>query len=285
VKKAVTVDWKSPEGVRRSMQPPTLAKPPAATPAGAARGSAASRAPGSPTKAPAPPKDPAPAADEPSATPDVPDAEEAARKPGEDGKAGAPADARLASRVLFPWPAGSAGYHVYEVPPRGAGAPAVPPPPAAQPYPRQLTPTPLAATTFTDRRVEYGSERCYEVRTIETVGSLSVESASSQPVCVTPVDVFAPAAPRSLGAVAGEGVISLIWEANTEPDLAGYIVLRAVAPGAPTEPITPAPIRETTFRDTTVTPGARYVYAVVAVDGADPPNASPPSNTVEETAR
>jgi hypothetical protein len=34
-----------------------------------------------------------------------------------------------------------------------------------------------------------------------------------------------------------------------------------------------------------VTPGTRYVYAVVAVDTADPPNASPPSDPVEETAR
>ena len=50
-------------------------------------------------------------------------------------------------------------------------------------------------------------------------------------------------------------------------------------------PITPTPIRETTYRDTTVTPGVRYVYAIVAVDRATPPNMSPQSTRVEETAR
>jgi fibronectin type 3 domain-containing protein len=45
------------------------------------------------------------------------------------------------------------------------------------------------------------------------------------------------------------------------------------------------PIKETTYRDTTVKPGVRYVYAVVAVDTASPQNVSAQSNRVEETAR
>mgnify|MGYP000474274054 CR=1 FL=1 len=40
-----------------------------------------------------------------------------------------------------------------------------------------------------------------------------------------------PAAPTGLQAVAGDGAVSLIWEPNSESDLAGYLVLRAVAPG------------------------------------------------------
>ena len=55
---------------------------------------------------------------------------------------------------------------------------------------------------------------------------------------------------------------------RVEPDIAGYTVLRADAPGDTLRPLTPSPIRESTFRDTTVRPGARYVYAVVAVDKA-----------------
>ena len=53
---------------------------------------------------------------------------------------------------------------------------------------------------------------------------------------------------------------------------------------APSElkPITPAPIRETNFRDA-VPPGARYAYAVQAVDKTG--NVSPMSNRVDETAR
>jgi hypothetical protein len=49
--------------------------------------------------------------------------------------------------------------------------------------------------------------------------------------------------------------------------------------------VTPEPVRETTFRDTGVKAGVRYVYVVVALDTAQPPNRSAESNRVEETAR
>jgi hypothetical protein len=62
-------------------------------------------------------------------------------------------------------------------------------------------------------------------------------------------------------------------------------VLRGEVPGETLQPLTPAPIRDTTFRDTTAKPGVRYVYAIVAVDSATPPNTSAQSTRVEETAR
>ena len=99
---------------------------------------------------------------------------------------------------------------------------------------------------------------------------------------MTPADTFPPAAPTGLAAVGSEGAISLIWEASTEADLAGYLVMRAEAGGAP-RPLTPEPIKETTFRDATAARGVRYVYTVVAVDTTG--NRSTPSNAVEETAR
>jgi len=86
-------------------------------------------------------------------------------------------------------------------------------------------------------------------------------------------------------AVAEAGAITLSWNPNAEPDLAGYLVLRGEAPGATLRQITPAPIEGTTYRDTGVTAGVRYVYAVVAVDRANPPNYSAQSARVEETAR
>jgi hypothetical protein len=45
------------------------------------------------------------------------------------------------------------------------------------------------------------------------------------------------------------------------------------------------PILETTYLDTTVDAGVRYVYAILAVDTATPPNESAPSERVEELAR
>jgi len=64
-------------------------------------------------------------------------------------------------------------------------------------------------------------------------------------------------------------------------------VLRAVAGASVADSdfavLTPEPIKETTFRDTTVKAGVRYVYVVVAVDNAK--NRSKPSARVEESAR
>jgi hypothetical protein len=123
------------------------------------------------------------------------------------------------------------------------------------------------------------------VRAVATVGALSVESGEQPAKCVTLVDTFPPAAPKGLTGVASEAAISLIWEPNTEKDLAGYLVLRGVPPGDNVEtlaPVTPAPIQATIF-NVAVQPGVRYVYAIVAVDKAG--NRSGPSNRFEEAAR
>jgi hypothetical protein len=133
--------------------------------------------------------------------------------------------------------------------------------------------------------VRYGEERCFAVRATDTISGALVLGPQSEPACVTPVDTFPPAAPKQLAAIAGVGVINLIWEPNAEADLAGYVVLRGAAPGDTLQAITPSPIRETTYRDEAVTPGVRYTYAVVAVDTATPQNVSGQSNRVEEASR
>jgi hypothetical protein len=148
-----------------------------------------------------------------------------------------------------------------------------------------INPSPVLGTGLDVPGVVFDAERCFALRTIETRDGRSAEGALSQPVCETPRDTFPPAAPTGLAAVAGPGVISLIWDASKEADLKGYLVLRAEAPGETLRPVTPAPIRETTYRDTDVRPGVRYVYAVVAVDTATPANLSALSSRVEETAR
>jgi hypothetical protein len=64
------------------------------------------------------------------------------------------------------------------------------------------------------------------------------------------------------------------------------VVLRGEVPGDTLLPLTPRPLAEARYRDTAVTPGVRYVYAVVAVDNRFPvPNMSAASTPVEETAR
>lgn len=144
---------------------------------------------------------------------------------------------------------------------------------------------PLSTTTFVRPGVSFGTEECFVVRTAVATGNVTLESPPTDQQCVTPADTFPPAAPTGLSAVGTSGAINLIWEANTDADLAGYIVLRGDAPGDKLQAITATPIQTTTYQDTTVKPGVRYVYAVVAVDRATPPNMSSQSARVEESAR
>jgi fibronectin type 3 domain-containing protein len=146
----------------------------------------------------------------------------------------------------------------------------------------RLTTTPIATGSYEDARIQWGAERCYALRRVTAVGGLTIEGDASPPACVTLTDTFAPAAPSGLTAVGSEGAISLIWNANTERDLAGYLVLRAGAPGVTPTPVTASPIQETTFRDTLAS-GTRAIYTIQAVDTAG--NVSAASAPIEETAR
>jgi hypothetical protein len=161
-------------------------------------------------------------------------------------------------------------YNVYK-----ADAPSGPP----------LNPAPLAALAFERPGVTFGLEECFVVRSVQMFTGIAVVSgAGAQPGCVTPRDVFPPAAPSGLSGVSSGGVVALIWDPTPDADLAGYLVLRAEAPGETLRPITAAPITDTAYRDTAVVPGVRYVYAIVAVDRASPPNMSAQSARVEVTA-
>jgi hypothetical protein len=148
-----------------------------------------------------------------------------------------------------------------------------------------LNPKPLAKPSYEQAGVELGTEVCFRVRAVEGSGPVSIESPLSEPACVTPKDVFPPATPKGLATVSTPGAVQLIWDANADADLAGYIVLRAEPPDETLQPLTPTPIRDTVFKDGTVTPGVRYLYAIVAVDSATPPNRSTPSERVEAIAR
>jgi hypothetical protein len=192
------------------------------------------------------------------------------------------AEGELSSKPLGMALQPPAGYDVYlvdEAPPAATGDT------RAVQVPTPLNEKPLAATSFDDERMTFGQQRCYQVRVVDTVGSSLVEGEPSPSACVTPKDTFPPPAPTSLAAVAGEDAISLIWEGTETPDFLGYLVLRGEAPNGTLEPVTPAPIRETTFRDVSARRGVRYIYAVVALDNASPPNRSALSNKVEESIR
>ncbi len=120
----------------------------------------------------------------------------------------------------------------------------------------------------------YRAQRLIQVkvdsRTLELAGELSA------PLHVDAEDVFPPAIPTGLAAVASapdpatgtEASIDLSWQPDTEPDLAGYEVYRR-------EDVTPwqrisgdQPVVGPAFHDAHVLPGHTYRYGVSAVDRA-----------------
>jgi hypothetical protein len=176
------------------------------------------------------------------------------------------AEGELPSRPIGVEPV-TIAYNVYDV--------------TAEGRPVKLTTTAVPDLAFSDTRITWGQERCYTVRAVATVDDLSLESDAADRVCRTLVDTFPPAAPVNLQSSPTDGAISLIWDANGEADLAGYLVFRGQSSEA-LRPMTDTPIQETTFRDA-VAAGIRFTYAVKAVDRAG--NQSPLSKSVEEAAR
>ena len=100
----------------------------------------------------------------------------------------------------------------------------------------------------------------------------------------TATDTTPPAAPGGVTATGGNAIVTLAWNANSEPDLRGYDVYRGTSTpvsttGTPLNGTTP--LTTTTLTDTTVTNGTTYNYVVVASDTNG--NPSQPSSTVTAT--
>lgn len=288
--RVLTIKWTAPPNARTASLAPV--RPPKRIPTSTVPGAPPLSSPSAPGDAPAPvagaptpgPTTPGPttaAAATPGAT--TPGPASPAGPTGTGGRPTTPAvptPPPLLSARSIGFTTQATTYHVYEVPGDASADPA-----AHVALPKALTPQPLDEPEFTLTGLKYGVERCFVVRAVDRLGGVSVQGTASPRTCVTPADTFAPAAPQSLAAIGGQGVINLIWEPNSEPDLAGYIVLRGEAPDGTLQRLTPDPIRETTFADRTARPGVRYVYAVVAVDTATVPNVSAQSNRVEEATR
>jgi hypothetical protein len=122
------------------------------------------------------------------------------------------------------------------------------------------------AAEYLDRGAEYGKPVHYQVQAITKTGAGEVESDLSDEETITPVDIFPPAVPAGLAAVPTAMSIELAWDRDTEPDLAGYRIYRAVA-GGEFEKIgesADAP----SFSDKQVESGKQYRYAVSAFDKA-----------------
>lgn len=197
---------------------------------------------------------------------------------------GAPSVTSTADALEVVWPAsaGASGYNIYRD--DSPAAPEVAPPAWASPMPAPLNSALLPGPMYTEP-VEFGRERCYRVRAVSEAGGGVVESDASDRRCFTARDTFPPSAPADLTVLATADGITLKWSPSAEKDVAGYLLLRGRAGDATLLPITPTPVSQTQFIDRDVMPGGQYVYAVRAVDSAQPePNVSPESEREAITA-
>jgi hypothetical protein len=201
------------------------------------------------------------------------------------------------SAIELAWPAPahtSAGdplsaaltYHIYrsEINP---AAPATPSPQAPSHSKREVDAAPLATAetnSFRDTSFSFDHTYVYIVRSEVSVENVSIESADSESLTLTPRDTFPPAAPQGLVAAVLPGsspnslVVDLSWSINLETDLAGYHVYRSEQEGVRGQLVTPDLLPTPAVRDTSVEPGHLYWYTVTAVDRAG--NESAPSAAV-----
>jgi hypothetical protein len=115
-----------------------------------------------------------------------------------------------------------------------------------------------------DKTTEYGKQYRYVIQVLQKTGGGDAESDLSEEKSVTPEDKFAPAVPTGLNAVATAENIELVWDRNTEPDLAGYRLYRAIGDDK-LEKI--ADISDTpSYTDRKLESGKRYRYAVSSID-------------------
>jgi len=144
-----------------------------------------------------------------------------------------------------------------------------------------LNPTPLTTAEYLDGTVEIGNRYRYFVRVSLADGRPFREGASGAAREVLAEDRFAPGRPQSLVAVQEGLAIRLFWDPNKERDLAGYRVYRRGGDaGDAWNRIGPDPVEQSLYLDREVRAGQGLEYRVSAVDRADPPNESGPSETV-----
>lgn len=108
-------------------------------------------------------------------------------------------------------------------------------------------------------------------------GAVSVGPMSAEE-CVTAVDVFPPVPPSDLRLFWRSEQTELSWRESASTDVAGYHVYRSGPDGDGFQRLTESPVERTSYTDAARDPRAAYRYAITAVDGADTPNESLPSD-------
>jgi hypothetical protein len=149
--------------------------------------------------------------------------------------------------------------------------------------PRRLNPGLVKGEKYEDKDFVFEKSYKYIVRASATDISPYLESEDSEEIEILTRDTFAPEPPKGLVSVAGQDVLAISWDANTEGDLDGYRVWRREQEANKFRLLTPDPIKENAYNDKTAEIGKMYVYAVTALDRAG--NESQKSKPISDIIR
>lgn len=134
--------------------------------------------------------------------------------------------------------------------------------------PARLNASPVMGNEYRDMNISFGKTYRYFVRAVASDAAPPIESLDSNVVEILAKDSFPPAPPTGLTIISGTSFIALSWEANKEPDLAGYRVWRREFGQANFVLLGSLPATESSYSDSTVEKNKRYDYAITALDDA-----------------
>jgi len=149
--------------------------------------------------------------------------------------------------------------------------------------PQRLNVSLINEEKYDDRNFVFGQTYGYFVRASATDASPYLESEDSEGTEILTKDTFPPEPPKGLISVAGQNLLAISWDANTEEDLQGYRVWRREEGAIKFRLLTPDPIKESAYNDRAVEKGKMYAYAVTALDKAG--NESQKSKTITDRIR
>ncbi|WP_244864962.1 glycoside hydrolase family 48 protein [Xylanibacillus composti] len=134
----------------------------------------------------------------------------------------------------------------------------------------------VSGTSYTDSGLTNGTTYYYVVSASNSAGeSLNSTAASATPQGI--VEPQPPAAPNGLTAAAGDGAVTLSWNASS--GATHYTVKRATTSGGPYAAVA-SEVSGTSYTDSGLTNGTTYYYVVSASNNAgESPNSAPASAT------
>ena len=149
-------------------------------------------------------------------------------------------------------------------------------------YGEPIARVPGDKTTYFDRKVKYGEQYIYMVRTVTGEDpEISSEQAGDREVDYD--DRFPPRLPRNFVALPEQGSVRLRWDPSPDPDATGYLVFRQDPRQSEFVQITTDPISGTEYLDRGLASGLTFRYRLQAIDGAG--NQSRRSDPIAATTR